>query len=1463
MSTPTDLSRGSELLNPIDPERRQVPGPQARSKTTGFFIMTNRASEKFIDHIQTARRDGYGFVPLIGAGFSAPSGLPIMSEIESYLRRCIFLAVRDLTPEPHEYGWHPRTDQWPPLTDSRHREESREHWPNELYKALGLWWQELGVEAPRQQLAVLAQAYGAAAEWQSSLLFLSRLDRGQRNSEPCLTVPHQEIIDACFREVLKSKSPALNHVMLGVLAGALRLNLLLTTNFDNLLEQGFAAARNPLEVFEVHLGDSLPHWSAVSEVRSLIKLHGNRHSLRADYSLDAGPSEEDKQRFLQYLLGSKGSSDWKGSSNWNGIKHESELEFQNHLLVMGASGKESRIKNLVEYAWEHLPQDFRVFWLCYSDDDVRRVVDLTRGFCLLHTQPKGWIGSIILRHTNFGLLLLQLYQTIRKNLPPFGGVFPAVSRLSLPPLPSTYDPPGRTAQADAPRSAPSFCSKVLAQLEDFEKPEFLRENCGGTRRRVKLVVVTTPDEHTRGLTSACSKVFSWLETDRICLWLDMNDIASAENLFETLLEAAYFRLGLEDWVPVYGEAHPNRADQLGQTEEIRRLADSTNKKWVIFLNARETPGANTTESANVLKPKYPNGWLDVPEMTLKAEGGADESSCTERFLYLVEQLCRPAETKPGEGNKQHISVVLMCREGGPGGKSGLLKTMESQHLLANHIQLESGMRETFPFPFNEGNIVADAVMWTANNTKRQTFLQALVLMQRPRLLATVWSDATLREGDNGPSLRMRSRVLPRNGGTRDPVYTWLDDLEKLGLIRRKAGGFIWMHSRCREHMREVFRNPSSLAADVANCRPAQELLETWRPNSRAPEIHTRLARWYEKVLDASDAPPAVFEAVYHLCLAAEGFGNPSDRGRDLSNLCQRLNAAAALLKGNSFLIQTQGYARGSCRRLKHIRDIISSRILPYLRQAEAEQETASPELEPEARAVEACRQLQVICTEVMRAIAREVGETEKAYLRHRQVGRLKAGVAFAEKPEADLVLGKHLISKGVFAALRKDKDPILGHSEWVRWWRWSGMLAIASGSYDAALSAFSKALQCVRYPHEYPHGDRKSKPVEGRGKRQSRVPRGVCSQETKVEELRVVEQYADLLLMKYSLNRRLGGVGVDLKSLREIEQYISHGRQLAWELRGADCSSSAHSTMIANGCESRLLIHQSVCTSRRLQLVSPNKRKILDRAMGLLGDAEMCLRLSDPRRYNAELAMVELHRAQARLWSAEVIEVCRSRGVPQSLGAMWTDLERTIVTSDRQRAEVLSNYDRNIAALRQAKSLVSDGINFLNRAEPILRKRRRNVRWTTWFFERYLRAIAMSLWASVFEDGTPIPFLGLEAAPADTESLADRLLDDALRLIGLDTYRIATIVDAYASCAKALELRLWLDQKSWRLISRQRTMREKLKGALDALDTVEAQRDGAPVDRSDKNSKVDSQIIEYVHATAKRCEEILHKHLGL
>src|SRR5262249_29675153 len=159
------------------------------------------------------------------------------------------------------------------------------------------------------------------------------------------------------------------------------------------------------------------------------------------------------------------------------------------------------------------------------------------------------------------------------------------------------------------------------------------------------------------------------------------------------------------------------------------------------------------------------------------------------------------------------------------------------------------------------------------------------------------------------------------------------------------------------------------------------------------------------------------------------------------------------LKKNLFLIQARGYVRGSGRRLEHIRDQLS----PAVQNAYRKQRKGSPTNVNDERFSLALRQLQIVCTEALRALAREVGEDERAYVRHREFGNLLAGNGTDGGRRRGP--GKPRISDDLFKALFRRKDrrkgsksgrQLRGQVEWARWWRWSGMLGIASRSYDEA-----------------------------------------------------------------------------------------------------------------------------------------------------------------------------------------------------------------------------------------------------------------------------------------------------------------------------------------------------------------------------------------------------------------------------
>lgn len=98
---------------------------------TGNWRATHTASEKCVDGIFNEVRAGYGFVPLLGAGFSVSAGIPIIKQLTSYLRRCICVALGvDKDTQANDGAdennvrqlWDPRTDTWPPLVDRKRPE---------------------------------------------------------------------------------------------------------------------------------------------------------------------------------------------------------------------------------------------------------------------------------------------------------------------------------------------------------------------------------------------------------------------------------------------------------------------------------------------------------------------------------------------------------------------------------------------------------------------------------------------------------------------------------------------------------------------------------------------------------------------------------------------------------------------------------------------------------------------------------------------------------------------------------------------------------------------------------------------------------------------------------------------------------------------------------------------------------------------------------------------------------------------------------------------------------------------------------------------------------------------------------------------------------------------------------------------------------------------------------------------
>ncbi len=88
------------------------------------------------------------------------------------------------------------------------------------------------------------------------------------------------LTDTFFTSFENKLIPSLSHRYLSFLQPKLGIQLLLTTNFDSLLERAFYHEGIPIKVFDVHRNAELPDASLVNRQLSLLKLHGSAYGLR-------------------------------------------------------------------------------------------------------------------------------------------------------------------------------------------------------------------------------------------------------------------------------------------------------------------------------------------------------------------------------------------------------------------------------------------------------------------------------------------------------------------------------------------------------------------------------------------------------------------------------------------------------------------------------------------------------------------------------------------------------------------------------------------------------------------------------------------------------------------------------------------------------------------------------------------------------------------------------------------------------------------------------------------------------------------------------------------------------------------------------------------------------------------------------------------------------------------------------
>ncbi len=489
------------------------------------------STKEFIGDIRCELEKGYGFIPLIGSGFSVSSGIPTGQEIGEYLCYCLERALRKEDP------WKPSELKWPPF-----------------HKAKGKNGVDLAVEIlkkikdkgwPKKDPDLLKlEAIGSLASWRTALQFISRLRHSEDNGIS-LVAPDYRIVDSFFLHITRGRHPGVNHMMLAHLASPLRTETILTTNFDSLIEEAFLRLGMPLATFDVHQRAYLPHARHVLEQRSIVKLHGGRYGLRADFSLDEKPLEGEQETFAGYF------NQCLGTDN----------KTKKHLLVFGVSGWDARIVALIQSVIEKIP-DLNIYWSCYRKKEVKKIHTLFDGKFNSKSSGKLVVGV----QYDLGAFFLELYQRLCLSLPPAGADYPALWR--VPPIPR------EKKRKNFALRKKELCGFIEKKIE------------AGQEKKKNVPPILVVDGPT-GMTSLCSQVYYDLSGEYYCVRLDLDDFMEHQEVLIAILNDMARKLGSNAFVPLLSTAKPESFASC-----IKGYLGASHRSFVIFLNGRDGPGKN-------------------------------------------------------------------------------------------------------------------------------------------------------------------------------------------------------------------------------------------------------------------------------------------------------------------------------------------------------------------------------------------------------------------------------------------------------------------------------------------------------------------------------------------------------------------------------------------------------------------------------------------------------------------------------------------------------------------------------------------------------------------------------------------------------------------------------------------------------------------------------------------------------
>lgn len=752
--------------------------------------------------------------------------------------------------------------------------------------------------SPISTAYVQDKAMRALNHWTNTLEFLASTRIDPRNPDILfLATPDAAIIDSFNQHITRGKQPNIIHNLLSRLSRSLRSRVILTTNFDTLLENAFAEQKELLHTIAVSTAGNLPAFATVRAQDCLIKLHGDLLETRADSSINTLPEPVDRDRFHDYLRGPAHHA-------------RSDCFVKSHLLVLGYSARDARCVQFIKHVLD-LDRAFKVFWVCHSEGDREHIERVFSDY-LDEKDRAGKLRFHMVVTDRADLLLWELYQALNLTLP--GGGYHFKFTHLVPPVHHRLKLDSNDNARPANRSNRA---QILKRFLHLTKTSY-------TATDVLRI------DYRSGLAGPCRQLFKDLNHSGVRpMWFELEDHRSPLVLLWDILGAISQRQGTfqaesVNFLPVEWLDEPSPEGRI--SDKLLAAIDCrlslllarykiTPKFWALFLYGRNGPGGCTGWT---LVPKY---WdeiayenLDRIMRMLASHGfrilylpyGPERAGHNVAKMGELREILATMEKEsrfriPGAARHYPFRLTGHRYPEGEEPRNGSVCPMDvrsrDEAVLSTDDKIVdllgrwkgNGTGSNFQPMIEE---IVNGFLGFGNpdfdrkkRSSRALWLYGLTLFRQSRHSAAMISEAVFPcpfkfnvESEDNDEWRYRLVFgglggIVKEGDTRwDEIdlMGWANSLEETGLFLKKPGGFSWKYRNARlaiQHILELigpidpppyFPNQDDPAASSAGPHPNERSLWSIRPR-----IHYWIADWYLKAFHSTGHHTPLVECFYH------------------------------------------------------------------------------------------------------------------------------------------------------------------------------------------------------------------------------------------------------------------------------------------------------------------------------------------------------------------------------------------------------------------------------------------------------------------------------------------------------------------------------------------------------------------------------------------------------------------------